>query len=89
MVCEAPPPAPFAPRVPPQGVQREETQLALICIIDPRVIERARRLEFALRHLRAGMSPVDVRAALRRQFGIAQPLAWRIVDMASDLAGPV
>jgi hypothetical protein len=26
---------------------------------------------------------------LRTQFGIAQPLAWRIVDMAMDLAGPV
>lgn len=87
MVCEAPATAPFVPQATPRP--REETQLALICIIDPHVIERAQRLEFALRHLRAGMPAIDVRAALRRQFGIAQPLAWRIVDMALDLAGPV
>lgn len=90
MICEATPPAAAAaPRTPSADELRAAAQLELICALDPRVISRVRRLEFALRHLRAGMPPGDVRMALRVQFRISQQHAWRIVDMATDLAGPV
>jgi hypothetical protein len=92
MICEAdptPPAAAPALRAPPPTAPRELAQLELIFALDPRVIERARRLEFALRHLRAGMPPMEVRLALRLQFHVSQQHAWRIVDVATDLAGPV
>jgi hypothetical protein len=87
MVCEAPAPPPFAARSPEKP--REIAQLELIFVLDPRVIERAKRLEFAIHRLQQGMSPFDVRLALRLQFRVPQQTAWRIVDMALDLAGPI
>ncbi len=62
---------------------------ALLELIDPRVIERARRLEVAMQLLRAGHARREVVVLMRQRFGIAQPLAWRIVDKANDMAGPV
>jgi hypothetical protein len=86
MVCESiQQPVPAAPAPAP----REVAQLELVFILDPRIVERARRLEFAMRHLRAGMTAGEVRNALRLQFSIPQPTAWRVVDMALDIAGPV
>jgi len=67
---------------------RDIAHLQLVFLLDPRVFERARRLEFALRHLRAGSSPCAVRLMLRQQFNMPQPSAWRVVDMALDLEGP-
>jgi hypothetical protein len=89
MVCEAPPPPRLAVVAAAPEAPRDAVQLALICALDPRVIERARRVEFAIRKLRAGMSLPDVRLALRSQFGMSQQYAWKIADMANDLAGPV
>jgi hypothetical protein len=74
--------------VPPVPVsERDLDRLELIAALDPRVLERVRRLELAIHLLRDGMAPGEVRRALRLRFGVAQPLAWRIVDMAVDLAG--
>ena len=74
---------------PSADAPRDVAQLELIYMLDPRVVERAKRLDFALRRIRQGMTAFQVRAALRQHFGIQQPLAWKIVDMALDLAGPV
>lgn len=63
------------------------SRLELIGVIDPKAIERARRLEVALRHLRAGMEVCEVRLAIRTQFRTSQQQAWRIVDIAADLVG--
>jgi hypothetical protein len=79
MVAELP-----RPPVPPARV---DERLELIAVIEPSVIERVRRLEMAIHLLRGGMAPGEVRRALRLRLAIAQPLAWRIVDMAVDLAG--
>ena len=76
-------------RAPLPDTPRDIAQLELIHMLDPRVVERARRLDFALRRIRQGMTAGQVRAALRQHFGIQQPLAWKITDMALDLAGPV
>lgn len=67
---------------------REVRQLELIGVLDPRVIERARRLAAAIELLRSGYPPLEVRAQMRLRFGLEQSKAWRLVDMAVDLAGP-
>ena len=68
---------------------RREDQLALVHILAPRMLERVRRLEFALRHVRAGTPPAEIRTLLRLTYGVSWPTAWRTVDIAIDLAGPV
>lgn len=65
------------------------TQLELIYALDPRVCERARRLSLAIELLRNGTRPDEARRTLRERFGLQQPHAWRIVDMANDMAGPL
>lgn len=65
------------------------TQLEVIYALDPRVFERARRLSLAIELLRNGNVPRDVRRALRERCRLPQQHAWRIVDMAIDMAGPV
>lgn len=73
----------------PQTRRREVDQLELIFALAPRIAERARRLEFAVHRLRSGVPADDVRCALRVTYGMTQVSAWRMVDMALDLAGPV
>lgn len=57
--------------------------------IDPRAVERARRLEFAKRQLRNGATRREAVRRLRDSFAVSQPTAWRVVDAAHDLAGPL
>jgi hypothetical protein len=57
--------------------------------IHPRAFERGRRVKFAMDLLRSGMRRREVSGAVQRRFGVDQPAAWRIVDMAIDMAGPV
>lgn len=65
------------------------TILELVHTIDPRVLERARRLETAMRLLRSGHTRRECSGLIRAQFSISQASAWRIVDMAVDMAGEV
>ena len=65
------------------------TSLDLIHAIDPRVLERARRLEAAIKLLQAGHSLRESRGLIIRQFHVDRTQAWRIVDMAVDMAGTV
>lgn len=67
---------------------REQRLLELIGVLEPNAIERARRVELAIKLLDEGQPVRAVRAEIRRRFRIAQPLAWRVVDMAVDMAGP-
>jgi len=64
-------------------------EMELIGVLDPGVIERARRLGSAIKLLRDGLPPLEVRALMRVRYGMTQSRAWRIVDMALDLAGPI
>lgn len=61
--------------------------LELVHTIDPHVLERARRLEVAMRLLRSGHTRRECSGMIRVQFSISQASAWRIVDMAVDMAG--
>lgn len=63
--------------------------LDMIHIVDPQAIERARRLEFAVRQIAAGVHRRHVVVMIQAQFKCSQPTAWRVVDMANDLAGPI
>ena len=65
------------------------TSLELIHVIDARVLERARRLEAAIKLLQAGKTRREASGIMSRQFRITQCVAWRIVDMANDLAGEI
>lgn len=60
--------------------------LDIVHAIDPLAIQRARRVEVAIQMLEAGHQPADVRAMLRSRYGMLQPAAWRIVDIAVDMA---
>ncbi len=56
--------------------------------LNPRTIDRARRLAVALHLLREGRTRRDVCTLLRHRFPrICQSEAWRVVDMAADMAG--
>lgn len=58
-----------------------------VFVLNPRTGERARRLACAVRLLRGGMSVSDVRVEIRLRFSVTRPVAWRVVDMAADMAG--
>ena len=66
-----------------------EALLEAVFLLNPAAAERASRLAAALTLLRAGTSQHEARAQLRVRFRISRVAAWRIVDMASDLAGPL
>ncbi len=65
------------------------TILDLVHTLDPHVIERARRLEVAMRLLRDGYSRREVSGMIHAQFKVPRSSAWRITDMAFDMAGEV
>jgi len=65
------------------------TNLEVIHALDPHIFERARRLEAAIVMLRSGQTLRHVRRMLRDRFGLGAVQAWRIAEMANDLAGDV
>lgn len=60
--------------------------LAAVFVLNPRTGERARRLACAVHLLRSGLSRSECVAAIRVRFSVQQPVAWRVVDMAADMA---
>ena len=60
----------------------------LVHVVDPQALDRARRLEFAIRQIAAGVKRSQIVVMVQAQFRCSQPTAWRVVDMAFDLAGP-
>jgi len=55
----------------------------MICT-DPRAVERAERLQYAVMLLRREIRESDVRRRLRQHYKISQPTAWRVVEAAKD-----
>lgn len=65
----------------------DEAILEAVQVLNPRTLGRARRLSVALALLRAGQTRIQACAALRLRFAMPRCEAWRLVDMASDMAG--
>jgi hypothetical protein len=61
--------------------------LEAVHIVCPKVLEMARRLEFAVHQLLSGTSRRDACRMVRERFNVSAPTAWRVVDMANDLVG--
>jgi len=61
--------------------------LEAVFVINPRTGERARRLACAIGLLREGRSTREASVILRERFSISRMEAWRVVDIANDLAG--
>ena len=59
----------------------------LVMSVDANAIERAQRLEHAMRMLRGGLSGKEARRVMRERYSISVATAWRIVDAANDLVG--
>jgi hypothetical protein len=60
--------------------------LEAVFVLSPGTAERARRLAVAITLLRAGTSKREARALLRLRFGVSRVAAWRLVDVAADVA---
>lgn len=60
-----------------------------VFILNPRTASRARRLALAVELLRQGMGRRDVSMQIRSRFGVNRLSAWRIVDVAYDMAGDI
>jgi hypothetical protein len=65
------------------------SELDLVHTVDPQALERARRLEYAVKLVQQDVPAREATVLVRRRFGCSQPSAWRTVDMAKDLAGKV
>lgn len=62
---------------------------AMLHTVSPAAMERAHRLDCAIRLVRQGHTRREVSGMVRRQFGISPVTAWRLSHMAWDLAGAV
>lgn len=65
------------------------TTLEAVHAVSPSAIERARRLETAIRLLRDGWTRRDASGEIARRFSVSRPTAWRTVDAAHDMVGEV
>jgi hypothetical protein len=63
--------------------------LEVVFAIDPQACERARRAADPSPASRAGLHRREISGEIQRRFGVSQPTAWLVVDMAVDMAGPV
>jgi len=79
----------LAVAIPPDDTPSRSTDriLEVLYAIDPRPVERARRVDFAMTLIRLRMPRDAVCGEVQRKFGVSQPTGWRIVDMAVDMAG--
>lgn len=65
----------------------DATVLECVFLLNPRTAERARRLACAVLLLKEGRTRREVSVILRQRFGVGRVVAWRVVDMAADMAG--
>lgn len=61
------------------------TIMEAVYTVAPAAVERARRLDMAVRLLRGGSTRRDAARLLRDRYGVSQPTAWRLVDAAADM----
>jgi hypothetical protein len=66
-----------------------EALIEAVFLLSPRTLERARRLTCAVDLLRAGKSRREVCVIIQGRYQVCQSNAWRVVDMADDIAGPL
>lgn len=55
-------------------------------VADPKTLERARRLQYAVALLREGRPRREASGLVHARYGCSRSTAWRLVDMAADLA---
>ena len=63
--------------------------LEAVQAIAPQAVERARRLQYAATLLGQGRSRRDVSGIVFARYGCTRSKAWRLVNMAADLAGEI
>lgn len=61
--------------------------LAAVYILNRGTAERARRLACAVALMRSGVARRDAVLQIRARFSVCREEAWRMVDMAADVAG--
>lgn len=60
--------------------------LAAVFVLNPRTGARAKRLALAVSLLREGLERREVNRQIRLRFNVGRAVAWRVVDMAADMA---
>ena len=63
--------------------------LEAVQALAPQVLERARRLQYAATLLGQGRSRREVSGLVFARYGCTRSKAWRLVNMAADLAGEI
>ena len=63
--------------------------IEVLCLLAPREVIRARRVAFAAFLIRNGAGKTEAIGLLRERYGCSRPTAWRSVDIAYDLVGPI
>jgi hypothetical protein len=66
-----------------------EDILAAVHMLNARTARRARALACAVSLLREGVTRREAAALIRVRFEVCRTSAWRVVDMAADMAGKV
>lgn len=59
--------------------------LETVAMLNPRTLDRAKRVCEAARMLREGVSETEVRAVIRLRFKIGRKAAWIEAGMAADM----
>lgn len=62
------------------------TTLEAVYTLSPRVLERAFQLQYAVALIRGGTARREASGMVRRKYHCSHTTAWRLVDMAVDLA---
>lgn len=62
------------------------TLLEAVQAVAPQAIERAQRLQYAATLLRQGRTRREVSGLVFARYGCSRSKAWRLVNMAADLA---
>ena len=65
------------------------TLLEAVQALAPQAVERARRLQYAAALLSQGRSRREVSGIVFARYGCTRSKAWRLVNMAADLAGEI
>lgn len=65
------------------------TLLEAVQALAPQAVERARRLQYAAALLSQGRSRREVSGMVFARYGCTRSKAWRLVNMAADLAGEI
>ena len=63
--------------------------LEAVQALAPQAVERARRLQYAAALLSQGRSRREVSGMVFARYGCTRSKAWRLVNMAADLAGEI